>query len=209
MDNLTPLLSNLATLLSNLPPETFIAAAVLFVVLALVWWQTGRFAVIGFIVRLLWLPINLLTFTLWMVAIVMNRVFDTIRNVGFLNRAITIVLTLACIWSYFEAPALLYGLVPFTLLLFYFISFGIDEQRLRYAIFYLPKPKRLLQKSIRTPKEGRAEKSTKSANKKGQASEKIPVVAIVAKTSKNYENEAEIIQQLDPHLRQLMRIEDE
>jgi hypothetical protein len=174
--------------------------ALLFLSLAIYWRETGRLFLIGWLVRLLWLPVNVAFIGVWFLSIVLAVIVEIIRNSKFLKT----VVTLGSAWFAYENVLF----IPVVVYVFYVLWFGVDTERVYQGIFYYPKPKRTPQPSIKVPKPPppakiakvmRPEKETKKA-----AKQPPPLVTITAKVGGSFENEAGLIAKLAPHLQALI-----
>lgn len=187
--------------------EFFYSGVVVFIVLALYWYNTGRFFLVGWLVKILWLPINFLMTLLWFFAVVFNLFFDFIRNNIMFKRLIFLCLvgSLYFIYSVHPEHLIFYSILSFSA--FYLVMFGLNEEAIRHKIFYLPTAKRTPARKVRKPKAIKPKKATVSS--KGQETGQPPIVQIAtAKPRGKFESEQDIISKLEPHLQQLLGVID-
>lgn len=179
-----------------------------FIGLALYWYNTGNFFIIGWIVKILWLPINILCVFLWIAAVFINRlILDFIRN----NYKLKIIVFGALIWACYYAniyePTLFIFSIICAVIFSLLIIFGINEDLIKAGIFYLPSTKRTPIKKIKKPKARKPEKQKSNpVNEKKQKHEALPVVQILATDGSKFETEREIISKLPQHLKDLMGV---
>lgn len=187
--------------------EFFYSGVGVFVVLALYWYNTGRFFLVGWLVKILWLPINFLMALLWFFAVVFNLFFDFIRNNIIFKRLIFLCLIGLIYFIYSVHPAHLLAYSFLSFFIFYLVMFGINEEAIRHKIFYLPTAKCSVYRSVSKPKTIKPKKATVSG--KGQETGQPPIVQIATdKPRGKFETEQDIISKLDPHLQQLLGVID-
>jgi hypothetical protein len=191
-------MNNLLNNILALSPDFLLFLAIGFLLLAVFWYQTGRFFLIGWIVKLIWLAIiTPLAFALWLVVSIINSIFDTIRGITFLVWFLRLGLIFAT-WQAGTNPEYS-GFFPFLLmvlfLFFYLTKYGLPEQKMASWIKYSPKAK---QTPIKKPK-------SKPLKIEPTAEElPRPEVKPLLKKQGNFETEAEIINRLDAHLKNLI-----
>lgn len=194
-------------LLNNPAGVVLPAGVILFLLLAIAWQQTGRFFVVGWLVRLLWLSVNLAAVPLWIAAVVLNIFLDMLRASYGVLRATVILILAFNVVVYLENPDGLYFTVPPTLIIFYLLKFGVNEERVKGWIFYSPKPRKIpapRPKPLRE-KGKKAQKAAPTAAEKGREALQPQAVRIVVKRTKETKREADIIALLPAHLRNLIR----
>jgi hypothetical protein len=202
------LIKNMVGLVADLKqPEFLYFGGVAFAVLALYWHNTGRFFLVGWLVKILWLPINAVMAVLWFFAVVFNLFFDFIRNNLIFKRIIFLCLIGLIYFIYSVHPEHLILYLILSLLAFYLVMFGLNEEAIRHKIFYLPTAKRTPTRKIRQPKAAKPKKAPLSGTR--QVMDSPPIVQLATdKPRGKFETEQEIIGKLDPHLQQLLGIGD-
>jgi hypothetical protein len=202
------LIKNMVGLVADLKqPEFLYFGGVAFAVLALYWHNTGRFFLVGWLVKILWLPINAVMAVLWFFAVVFNLFFDFIRNNLIFKRIIFLCLIGLIYFIYSVHPEHLFFYSILSFLAFYLVMFGINEEAIRHKIFYLPTAKRIPPLKVRKPKAAKPKKATISS--KGQETGQPPIVQIATdKPRGKFETEQDIISKLEPHLQQLLGVID-
>jgi hypothetical protein len=170
--------------------------AALVVALALYWRETGRFPIVGAIVRLLWLPLNLLCGVLWIIGGVLNLI---LRFMDIFTNLKPALLFFVLILSFNDARffILLAGL-------FFLFWQGIDTERLRYGMNYYPRAKRTPERPAPRAKVEKPKPAPKLPQRKESAPIPPPLVTIAAAARGRVHNEQELIQLLPPHLGQLI-----
>lgn len=145
----------------------------LFLVLALFWWWTGRLKLIGWLVKIIWLPLRIILFILGKLCQLLAS--ERIAGVLFLGSGIFAFITNNLSWTVF-----------FALLLF----FGGFGQLLAELI-----GKNLIKLARCQPK-----------SRKNVQSKLIhaPTVKVAVSTLGYFEHEAQLIEQLPPHLQALL-----
>ncbi len=193
------LLQNIFVLFSSLSAEFWLYSGVGFLPLALFWYKTGRLFFIGWIVRVLWLVVNLLCFFLWVFALVVNSFFDLLRSVFLFVGLSSVTLIGLCYYAFANNESYALPLLLATLLFFYLVKFGLDEEKFYNWIYYAPR-------AIKAPppKIKRDPKKLMDAEKKAELLPR-PLVEILLKKPTNFETETEIIEKLDDHLKKLIR----
>jgi hypothetical protein len=170
-----------------------------FLLLAIFWYQTGRFFLIGWLVKIAWLPVNVTCFFLWIFTSFVNSAFNILRANFWFITALNVGLLVFCYISYRDNAPYFIQQVIATLVFFYLIKFGLDEGRVKTWITYSPQAKR-------TPalKPKHEHKKLKKAE---IIAEELPfqTVKTLVRPQKDFETEAEIISNLDNHLQQLMK----
>jgi hypothetical protein len=185
-------------LLKNFSPEILVFLSVGFLILGLVWYNTGRFFLIGWIVKLLWLfTIAPLAFVIWLFASITNSIFDTIRGVIFFVWLVRGVLVFAD-WYAMNNPEyndFLPLLLVVSFLFFYLTKYGLPEQKFSRWIKSSPKARR-------TPT---ARPKLKPLKTEPMAEDlPRPEVKPLLKKQGYFETEAEIKTKLDEHLQRLI-----
>lgn len=184
--------------MDSLDPELFILGGIVFLLLALVWYQTGRLFLIGWLVKVLWLPINALCALLWVLAaFVVNVFFDILRGFVLLVRLVSLALIGLCAFSFYQNSEFSIPLVIIAMVFFYLLKFGVKEERLYRWIFYSPQAKR-------TPAPKAKHKKLIEDEPKAELLPR-PLVRLMVKPQGNFETEAQIIDKLDGHLQQLIK----
>ena len=170
--------------------------AALFVVLALYWHETGRFPLVGDIVRILWIPINLIYAGLWVIGGVLSLILDIMGLFPNVKPAIlffTLILSLQ--------DSRFYILLAFLFLLFWQ---GVDTGRLRYGMNHYPRAKRTPERPAPRAKTEKPKPAPKLPQRKESPPIPPPLVTIAAAARGRVHGEQELIQLLPPHLGQLI-----
>jgi hypothetical protein len=182
----------------NLSPELLICLSAGFLIIGLFWYNTGRFFLIGWIVKILWFfTITPVAFIVWLIASVINSVFDTIRGITVLVWLVRGILIFADWYAFNNAEY--NDFLPFLLIVsfvfFYLTKYGLPEQKISSWIKYSPKARR-------TPTKQQKLKPIKTE----PMAEDLPhpQVKPVLKKQGYFETEAEIKTKLDAHLQQLI-----
>lgn len=166
-----------------------------FTILALIWYNTGRFFIVGWIIRLLWLVVNLVCITLWIVVLFLNGFFDSLRSSFIISRIIYLGGVGLNVYLYYQDPEILiYTVIP-TLTLMYLVKFGINEGRVKGWIFYAPKPKQKFERPQKAPK-AKADKPPAELTK--------PMVRLMVKPQRHCETLEEIKALLAPEQKSLV-----
>lgn len=193
MNEISYFLSNLL----NNHAERLVIGFIAFLPFALYWRETGRLFFIGWIVRILWIPINIAFIFIWLLSIILRVIVDIIRSNNLLKFIVIVGLAWLIYVSIFFTPLSAY--------VFYIVWYGVDTEGVRKYIFYYPKAKRFNLPKIKVPKPPKSPKVAKSEKKgKEKETEKPPLVVISAKTSGSFESEEGLISQLPPHLQALI-----
>jgi len=172
--------------------------AALFIALALYWHETGRFPIVGLIVRILWIPINLIYAALWLVGGVLSVILGIL---DFFPKTKPAILFFALLLSL--ADARFYLLLGFLFLLFWQ---GVDTAKLRQAMNYYPTAKRTPERPAPRAKVEKPTPPPKLPQRK-ESAPKItppPLVTIAAAARGKVHSERQLIAQLPPHLGQLI-----
>lgn len=176
--------------------DAVIISTMIFLVLTVYWRETGRLFFIGWIVRILWLPINLAFIGLWFLSIILSVIVEIIRSSKFLKT----VVTLGSAWFAYENMFF----IPLVVYIFYVLWFGVDTERVYRGIFFYPKAKRTPPPKIRIPKPLKPNKALKQDKATKRKVKPPPLVVITAKSGGSFENEAGLIAKLEPHLQELI-----
>jgi hypothetical protein len=182
---------------SDLVANLIIGSIILLVAL---WFFTGRLSFIGWLMRLLWLPINATFFAMWLLLSFLGTLYDRKKfNFLWLFAVLMILalfeeigLLLDNKSENFEA-AVIRGAI-FTITLWFCTIYR--EHIKRIANFY-PRPLRTPQK-----KETRAYNPTESVEYLPK--EQAPIVKIHASRSSGHDDESKIVQNLPQHLQDLL-----
>lgn len=170
--------------------------AFIFLILAAYWRQTGRFPAIGFLVRLLYIPINLLALSLWVVFGFLNGLSKALcswQSFSGVLLFVLILLTLKDIGYFFSIPA-------FLLLL----RFRVDTTTLSGLVTYYPRAKRQAEpRPVKPPRPVKAAAPT-FPGKPAQPAAPPPVVQVAASVSGSQRKASQLISELPPHLQALI-----
>jgi hypothetical protein len=184
--------------MDSLDPDLLIIGGIVFLLLAIFWYQTGRLFLIGWLVKVLWLPINVICAVLWIfTAFVVNIFFDILRGFVLLVRLLSLTLIALCAFSFYQNSEFAIPLVIVSMVFFYLLKFGVKEERLYRWIFYSPKAKR-------TPVPKSKHRKLQEDEPKAELLPR-PLVRLLVKPQRNFETEAKIINKLDDHLQQLIK----
>jgi hypothetical protein len=174
-------------------PESSIPAFI-FLCLAAYWRQTGRFPVVGFLVRLLYLPINLLASVLFVVGKVINAFLDLLDMFAPLKGLTFLLLIIMGLENgyYF----LLAGVLALLL------RFGLETEPLRYTASYYPRAKRRPQPKPKAAKP--APKAVPPRNKPEPMPAAPPIVQVAAPALGSSHPFSQLVNELPPHLQALV-----
>ena len=194
--NLDLLLQKIITTIEAVNPDLLLYGGTGFLLLVMVWYFTGRLFLIGWLVKILWLPINLFCLVLWVFTSFVNSILSLLRINLFFITSVNCGLLVACYIAYRDNAAYFMPLAIGTAVFLYLIKFGLDEGLVKSWIFYSPKARR-------TPK---PKTDHRKLTQTDQNAEDLPrpTVRFLAKPQAKFETEAQIIEQLDEHLRRLM-----
>lgn len=201
MDIITDIFNILASIILQglelaLNYPAFGIPAFIFLCLAAYWRQSGRFPVIGFLVRLLYIPINLLALVLWVVCEFINGLSKALRNwqsFSGVTLFVLILLTLKDIGYFFSIPA-------FLLLL----RFRVDTSNLSELATYYPRAKRTPEpRPAKPPCPARAA-APPIPGKPTPPAAPPPVVQVAASVSGSPRKASQLISELPPHLQALI-----
>lgn len=161
--------------------------------LVIYWRETGRFPVIGWLVRWLYLPINLLACVLWLMLTPLKGLIGLLDYVPVFKLALLLFSVLLC-W---QNPLF----IGFTLLLLLAFTVGINTQRIQARINYYPTAKRTPAPKVKQAKALPAIKPLKPA---APTLQPPPLVAIAVTRQGSAYSEQQLISALPPHLQTLM-----
>ena len=184
----------------NLDADGLLYGGAAFLLLATFWYQTGRLFLVGWIVWVLWLPVRIICIPIWFTVLKMNDIFDFLRSKFIFKLLFNLIFTVILYFAY-QANSIVFAvawLVYFGSYLL--IRFGLDEERFYRWIKYYPKAKR-----IPAAKTDKAFKKLMEADKKAELLPR-PLVKFLLKPQTKIETEAEIMENLDEHLKQLIRV---
>jgi hypothetical protein len=193
MDEISYFLANILAELETISLETAVITIALFLPLVIYWRETGRLFFIGWIVRLIFLPINFIFVFIWLFALIFSIFLNGIRIIQSLKALAILALIGIGIYSPY--------LIPLSGYLFYLLWFGINSEGIKKYIFFYPKAKRTPQPRINQPKAPKIKKSF--AREQAKITEPS-LVKIAVSARRSCENETAIIQQLEPHLQALI-----
>jgi len=168
-----------------------ILGSVFIIALVLFWYTTGRFFLVGWLVRIAWLPINLLCAILWIIAVIINTILDFIRA-SKLFRFIMFGLIIWNAYAYSEAPESLVYIVPFSLAVFLILKFGLNDTTIKRWIFYAPQAR-----TSYTPEPKKTKLQKEFENEKNKKLSPPPIVQIVPKKSGKFETFAQLQKRLE------------
>jgi hypothetical protein len=198
MDGILYFISNLVAAFGNLSFEGAVTPIIAFLIVAIYWRETGHFAVIGWLVRIVWIPINIVFVFIWIFSIILSLIADMIRGVKLLKFLVFCGIVFLGYWNYY--------FIPLSVFIFYMVWFGIDTEGVKKYIFFYPQAKRIPAPKIKSPKPLKPPKAAKlfERKEKEKEAEKPPLVKIVVPTNRGFENENAIIGKLEPHLQALI-----
>lgn len=184
----------------QIDPGLLMLGGGVFLLLALVWYTTGRFFLIGWLVKILWLPLNVLSVFIWVFAAFgVNVIFDILRsNVAF-SRVLSLGLIGACYYVFEYSGEYFVPLLIVSLLFFYLLKFGLNENRLYGWIFYSPKARR-----TPPPKPDKEHKKLMEDEKKAELLPR-PLARLLVEQQSGFATEGQIIERLDEHLQRLIK----
>jgi hypothetical protein len=85
----------------QIDPGLLMLGGGVFLLFALIWYNTGRFFLIGWLVKILWLPLNVLSVFIWVFAAFgVNVIFDILRSQVAFSRVLSLGLIGACYYAF-------------------------------------------------------------------------------------------------------------
>lgn len=174
----------------------FSIPAFLFLIFASIWRQTGRFPVVGYIVRLLYLPINFVFLVLWLASsllLAVSRLLRFSQSFSGVLLFVLILLTLKDIDYFFTIPAF-----------FLLLVFRADTEALREKITYYPRARRRPPPKQKPARPLPAPKAAPLPNKPQPAPAAPPIVQVAASVGAAPYKFNQLIGELPPHLRELV-----
>jgi len=168
-----------------------ISIAAFLIALVAFWYSTGRFFIVGWMVKIIWLPINILCALLWVIAVIINTILDFIRA-SKLFRFIMFGLLAWNAYAYSEAPESLVYIAPFSIAVFLILKFGLNDTTIKRWIFTAPQARKSY-----TPQPKKTKLQKEFESDKNKKLLPPPIVQIVPKNRGKFETFAQLQKRLE------------